>query len=90
MTKPVFLFRFQWNVKNLILIGVLSIPIIQAEVFGQSHSRMKSQPESKTVQCGTKIKWVPDHHQAFQTASGSNKPLLVLHLSGDFQNEDFT
>ena len=40
--------------------------------------------------CGTLLGWHTDVGEAKRVAKRLGKPLVVLHLSGDFQNEDFT
>ena len=40
--------------------------------------------------CGTLVSWHTDPDKAKELAQRLNKPLLILHLSGDFQNEEFT
>lgn len=46
--------------------------------------------KAETIKCNTKVEWHADWREAFALAEKSNKPLFVLHLSGNLQNEAFT
>lgn len=45
---------------------------------------------SETNGCGTKIDWIDNQDEAFAEARRLNRPVFVLHLSGNLRNEHFT
>jgi hypothetical protein len=75
-------------------VAVLMI-VILSSTLGTSWSQESKESQytdldSSQVSCGTKIDWTVSLANAKSQARMSNKPLFILHLSGDFQNEDFT
>ena len=42
------------------------------------------------IQCETKINFVADYDKAFELAKTENKPLFIVHLSGNLKNSAFT
>ena len=43
-----------------------------------------------TGDCGTLLSFHHDYEAAFELAAKENKPLFVVHLSGNLRNEDYT
>ena len=46
--------------------------------------------KTEFIQCDTKINFVADYEEAFELAKAENKPLFIVHLSGNLKNSAFT
>lgn len=80
MLKPFF--------SKAICVALVSVMTTSISAF-QSDGNATGQGRAKSF-CQTKVEFYTDFVEAFAVAQETGKPLYVLELSGNLQNEAFT
>jgi hypothetical protein len=73
-------------------IALLSVPLLALSLgmLGADEARQRPEPEVKTACHGTAVEFIGSPVEAAKQAAKQKKLVMVLHVSGHFEDPDFT